>query len=271
MKFKKFISIVALLNIIFMLFSCSDKKNIDNIDIQTELLNLDDNIDMQVGLLNLDDNYNLVALYDNNIILSKDEWCKDENGNYVDVKDYTFYKYNLSNSHLTTLLRLDRSGTGTGDYLIMNEELLINSTLIQEESPYNLLFNINLRKGELNEVARTELFPPFQFLTQLNDNEVVIYEPNKNYELENGYEYNIKKYDVLTGEINKLKTTNYDFIEMTGTLINSVFCTNNKMFALTIKNSENFYVEIYDENGNFLDEIFLEELAQYLDNIEDII
>ncbi len=210
----------------------------------------------------LEGDYDLINYKDYRCLLQKTEYQFDKASTNPNLR-LSLLMYDIKKQNFQTIYERDTLGTGSGEHLLINDLYLIDS-YYDEETSVNKLLRINIETGEEEIIHESVSKYPFLFLSQLNEEEMVIFEPNK---IEDNFIYTIEKYNFSTNEYVSLLETSYNKEKQEGVLITSVDCSNNHIYALVTENSIKYAVRVYNQDGELIQSIPFTELTEYLESV----
>ncbi len=190
-------------------------------------------------------------VYNNTVLFHIGEDNVNEDGEYLETGNETYYSYDFNTGQVKCIGRIDNFKMGTGDQIVMRDQYLYQAV----NADGGMLFcgfSLNGEDPKIIEHNQDEaVFTPFWFLSKLNDSEIVI----KGFDVLSSTEdeiaeYYIKKYNIDTGAYDELVRTSYNRTAEQGKLISSVDCNNGQIF--TYISFPDCQIEIYDGNGSYI-------------------
>ena len=258
---KKYIWIIICIICIWILWStvsCSLYTNEKNIDCISNTIKFSEN---QLEIFNeimLSDGFALL-MEDSKLLYYKTTPHMDDNKLQTDI-DYYIYDYS-ANEHIF-LDTLHDVQISSGDYLYANNGEIYFSYQTGTDESILSLYVLNLKERNIRSVYTSVSKLPFLFISSLDHENIIIFEPDRI--SENEYSYKIMKFNTITEDMSILLETTYNQLTGEGLLIASVYAKYGNIYTINLKNGSEYFLCIYDSNGNMTKRILIQGLRENL-------
>ena len=199
----------------------------------------------------------LTGLYNNKLLLCKSVQDMDSDGEPLDTGSDIYYTYDISTGEKTDVGKMAYVSSSVGDHVMMGDQQ-VYSALTGGNPMGQIFFSLGLEGGKEKIIEYDQNnTTPFCFLSQLNDDEIVLRGIQVLPTEDRIFEYQVRKYNVHTGVFTELIKTEYNRTKDSGKVVASVSCYDNKIY-MYMSNSESKkeakkYIEVYDSNGNYIE------------------
>lgn len=213
--------------------------------------------------LNINNKMNLVSFFNGKLLYSKTIDNKD------DTADERYFILNIKNNETDSVGEIKNFNLSSGDLQIVNDNEIYMYTGISKENGLIsdfIKFNINDKTSTI--IRSDKDITPLVYFNELNNQEILINGAILSKE-GTSYDYYVDKYNHHTNTRETIIKSNYNFENKNGKLIISLSVNNNKIYAYTIKESQNrieYSIDIYNQNGKLENSIILENFENYLKN-----
>ena len=220
----------------------------------------------------------LIGLYNNKLLLCKSVQDMDSDGEPLDTGSDIYYTYDISTGEKNDVGKMAYVSSSVGDHVMMGDQQVYNA-LTGGNPMGQIFFSLGLEGGKEKIIEKDESNTfPFCFLSQLNDDEIVLRGTQVLPTEDRIFEYQVRKYNVRTGVFTELIKTEYNRTKDSGKAISIVSCYDNKIYAYALdfkgKGEYKSYIELYNANGKLLEacdaKLIKEETSKNEDSVWEI-
>lgn len=190
-------------------------------------------------------------LMDDNILLCYKETIAFDN--QAATTDIEYYTVDINSEEWNSIGILNDVITTSGDILLAPDGN-IYLTYQTIDHPVSL-YKLNLKSREINLVYESTSSLPFQFLSVLDKNNLVLFEPDRE---NTGYTYRVIIYNLLTESTSVILERNTGINEEGAEQISSAFAYDGKIYCLMHKIGGDYKVDVLDTAGTLERSIYID-------------
>lgn len=188
-----------------------------------------------------------LGLYKNLLIFGSSKPHTSPDGEYLDTEDDFFHSFDLQTKQMKKFGEILHWKSGSGDFLVMDDRYLYSADLAGDPQLFQFCgFSLDGAPQKIIDKS-TAVYVPFQFFAQYNSDVMILRSFDASPGDEEICDYYLKKYNIHTGAFETIVSYTYNLTAQEGKSISSVFCNNDKIYAISSQN-----IEEYDIDGNIL-------------------
>ena len=189
----------------------------------------------------------LIGFYKNQLLFASSVTNTSPDGEYLETGDESYYSFDLQTKQMKKFGEILHWKSGSGDFLIMDDRYLYAAALAGDPQLCQF-YGFSLDGGPKKIIDKSNaIHVPFQFLSQYNNDVMVLHIFDASPGEEEICDYYLKKYNIRTGAYETIVSCTYNLTAQEGKSISTVFCNNDKIYAISGQN-----IEEYDIDGNLL-------------------
>ena len=182
-------------------------------------------------------------------LLMKDDFllCYEEtfvSDDQTVTTDIEYFTVDMYSEEWNSLGILTNGITTSGDVLLAPDGN-IYLTYQTIDHPVSL-YKLNLKSREIKSVYESTSSLPFQFLSILDENNLVLFEPDRE---NSGFAYRVYKYNLLTEKATLVLERTTGINELGAEQISSAFAYNGEIYCLMHEIGGNYRVDVLDTAG----------------------
>lgn len=182
-------------------------------------------------------------LMEDDLILCYEEIVDSDNQNVT--TNFEYFTVDIHSEDWNSIGILTDVSTSSGDVLLAPDGN-VYLTYKTKSHPVSL-YQLNLKSREINLVYESTSSLPFQFLSVLDENNLVLFEPSSE---NNGYTYRVIIYNLLSQQATVVLERTASIGEEETEIISSAFAYNGEIYCLMHKTGGDYYrVDILDSDG----------------------
>lgn len=178
-----------------------------------------------------------------------------------------YYKYDISTNNTVSLGKVHNFLMDNSSFALINDNLYHYITIQETENNnyLNKLFKIDLINDKMTEISSENLAHTLITVKEI-DNKLISLKSKKSESIIKTY---IEEYNPLLNSKKVLNEKSMDFDNELGELILDIASYNQEIYTITKKTDKdklNYFLCIYDSNGNYSSEININGLKNIVDN-----